>query len=163
MENLKSEGKCVFCEKSFAKTAIGRHLKTHFKEKTSTDKAGTSYVLKIEQNPKYGAAGYFLYLWVSNLAKMNDIDSFLRKIWLECCGHLSSFTDINMLKQRRTGYGGGLDNMFTAMDFLERGQIKKYERDFLLNVGCKLHNKFAGAKCGNRHHYSYQPTYCHRQ
>ena len=33
----------------------------------------------------------FLHLLVAETATLNDLDSYLRQIWLECCGHLSSF------------------------------------------------------------------------
>ncbi len=35
---------------------------------------------------------FWLDLEVRGTAKLKDIDSYLRKIWLECCGHLSQFT-----------------------------------------------------------------------
>ncbi|MBA3721244.1 MAG: hypothetical protein H0W88_02450 [Parachlamydiaceae bacterium] len=35
---------------------------------------------------------YWLYLSVPFKSKLEDLDHFLREIWLECCGHLSQFT-----------------------------------------------------------------------
>ena len=32
-EKLKSEGKCLFCEKTFSKAGINRHLQTHLEGK----------------------------------------------------------------------------------------------------------------------------------
>ncbi len=128
METLKSEGRCIFCNETLPKAAIGRHLKTHFNEKSRAEKPGTSYVLKVELNQKYGAAGYFLYLWVGNQASMEDIDFFLREIWLECCGHMSSFIDTSTKKQRGKGFGGYFDDFDLANEYLERGNMKKYEK-----------------------------------
>jgi hypothetical protein len=34
---------------------------------------------------------YWMHLKVSSHARFEDLDNFLRKIWLECCGHMSAF------------------------------------------------------------------------
>jgi hypothetical protein len=34
---------------------------------------------------------YWLHLKVASNARLEDLDQFLRHIWLECCGHLSAF------------------------------------------------------------------------
>ena len=34
---------------------------------------------------------YWLHIEIPAKATLEDLDSFLRAIWLECCGHLSSF------------------------------------------------------------------------
>jgi hypothetical protein len=86
MAELKSEGKCVFCEKMYSKRGIGRHLGTHLKslekEAKTTKKA---YHLMVP------AAEMFLHLLVDGATTFGKLDNFLREIWLECCGHLSSF------------------------------------------------------------------------
>jgi hypothetical protein len=38
-----------------------------------------------------GAAEMFLHILVNGKAQMKVVDTFLRKIWLECCGHFSNF------------------------------------------------------------------------
>ena len=93
MEKLKSHGKCIFCNKDFAKASITRHLSAHLKEKAITGAQGKSFQLKIEVNPRYGSAPYFLSLWMDGIATLNDLDNFLRRIWLNCCGHMSAFTN----------------------------------------------------------------------
>jgi hypothetical protein len=35
---------------------------------------------------------YWMHLEVPTNATLEDLDGFLRDIWLECCGHLSAFT-----------------------------------------------------------------------
>ena len=86
MKKLKSEGKCIYCDQLYAGRGIGRHLATHLKtmekEKLSTKEA---FHLKIP------AAEMFLHLLVSGTTTFSKLDAFLRGIWLECCGHLSSF------------------------------------------------------------------------
>ena len=89
MQKLKSEGKCLFCGKTFAKTGINRHLKTHLDEKQNAE--GVSFLVKIEQNSRWGKKPYFLSLWINGETTLKQLDKFLRDIWLECCGHLSAF------------------------------------------------------------------------
>jgi hypothetical protein len=87
----KSEGKCLFCGKTFAKAGINRHLKTHLEQKTVENSKEKSYLVKIESDPRWSSSSYFLSLWVDGKASMENIDGFLRNIWLEYCGHLSVF------------------------------------------------------------------------
>lgn len=105
MENLHSEGKCIFCEKTFAKAGISRHLNTHLKSKTVEQSQGKSFHIRVE------AFEMFLNLWVDGNAKLNDLDDFLRSIWLECCGHMSSFTDVKARINSR-------NNLFSIDKFL---------------------------------------------
>jgi len=122
-EKIKSEGKCLFCGKIFAKAGINRHLATHLKEKKETGKPGTSFLVKIETNKRWGNSPYFLSLWIDGGAKMEDLDTFLRDIWLECCGHLSAFRN----PKTRNNQGGMFDFM-EAYEYLEKGNIAKYEK-----------------------------------
>jgi hypothetical protein len=118
-QNPKSEGKCLFCGGTFAKTGINRHLQTHLRQKAKENAPGQSYLIKIEADPKWNSPSYFLVLWVDSSATMKNIDSYLRDIWLECCGHLSAFTDP---KQQR-----GLD-IFKAKELLKQSDQKKFEK-----------------------------------
>jgi hypothetical protein len=85
---LQSEGKCIFCNEYFSQKEIGRHLATHLKLKEKEDKAkqtdGYNHIV-VE------ADVMFLHLLVKSSCEMEEIDNFLRAIWLECCGHESGF------------------------------------------------------------------------
>jgi hypothetical protein len=48
--------------------------------------------LRIEEYG-FGAACYWMDLAVPASATLKDLDRFFRKMWLECCGHLSQFRD----------------------------------------------------------------------
>ncbi|MDR2622583.1 MAG: hypothetical protein LBC48_08420 [Dysgonamonadaceae bacterium] len=122
-QNLKSEGKCLFCDQTFAKGAINRHLQTHLKQREAEGAKGKSFLVKIEEDSRGGASPYFLSLWVDGEATMKNIDKFLRDIWLECCGHLSKFS----VPQNRQKRNGGW-NFFEAADLLEKGKVKEYEK-----------------------------------
>ncbi len=85
-DEYKSEGKCVYCNQMFAKAGITKHLAKHLqdleKEQKTTE---TAFHVKIQVDEM------FLNLLVSCDAQLVDLDDFLRAIWLECCGHMSSF------------------------------------------------------------------------
>jgi len=122
-EKTKSEGKCLFCGKTFAKAGINRHLGTHLKEKIETEKAGISFLVKVETNKRWGVTPYFLTLWVDGEATMKTIDQFLRDIWLECCGHMSAFRNPKMRMNM-----GGMFGVMEAYEYLEQGNSAKYEK-----------------------------------
>ena len=87
-----SPGNCLFCQKTFSKASLTRHLHTHLAEKETSGKPGKSYHIKIESDPRWGSSPYFLHLWVDSNTALQKIDTLLRQIWLDCCGHMSAFT-----------------------------------------------------------------------
>lgn len=105
---IPSKGKCAFCQKEFSKSALTLHLNTHLNEKIESGKPGKSYHIKIETNPRWGSTPYFLHLWIGGNCTLDDIDYFLRLIWLECCGHMSAFR-FPLLKR------GGIMNFIQGM------------------------------------------------
>jgi hypothetical protein len=116
---FKSEGKCRFCGKIFAKSGINRHMQTHLDKKQNV--AGLSYLVKVEQNQRWLKSPYFLSLWIDGETTLKKIDKFLRDIWLECCGHLSAFRKPKV-KQRR-----GMDP-FDAMNLLLKGDMNQFDK-----------------------------------
>lgn len=78
------KGNCYLCGNELGKTAMKNHiLKVH-----SAKDGQECRLLKIE-----GAydKNYWLYVDVPASSALSTLDSFLRKIWLECCGHMSAF------------------------------------------------------------------------
>ena len=70
-----------------------KHLQscTERKKKIEQDEtAGKVYLIRVHCDP------FWIYLEVNSDSSLEDIDSFLREIWLECCGHLSMFIINNM-------------------------------------------------------------------
>jgi hypothetical protein len=122
-QNPKSEGECLFCDGTFAKAGINRHIQTHLKQKAKENAVGHSYLVKVEPNPKWGSSPYFLSLWIDGNTTIEDIDRFLRNIWLECCGHMSAFTNPKIRRQR-----GGMWSFFEAEELLAQGKTKQYEK-----------------------------------
>lgn len=155
MEYIASEGVCVFCNKTYKKTGISRHFKKHLDAIPRQGKA-SSYHVKVECGP------YFLQLLIDGNAYMDELDHFLRRIWLECCGHLSAFLDgrdeISMsTKARNVLYKGGtlehhydfgtttLSNITTIneYDFATPESIKLLSRNNPLELYCNMCKKQA--------------------
>ena len=90
---IKDEGICRFCLRTFAGRAMGRHLVACKKKKQKDNESATKgrkthsiYHLKI-----WGYKPYWLHVEMKSTATLSELDHFLRAIWLECCGHLSEF------------------------------------------------------------------------
>ena len=107
-EKLKSEGKCLFCNKTFAKAGINKHLSTHLDEIAKSGQTGQSYLVKVETDNSWGSTPYFLSLWIDGETTMKAIDKFLRDVWLECCGHLSKFEGAGMSKKAGNVFAKGM-------------------------------------------------------
>ena len=90
-----SKGTCTLCGSTFDKSGMTKHLQSCL-GKTQTDGGlmkGSSPSLKFFHLLVEGhdLPEYWMHLKVSSHARFQDLDIFLRKIWLECCGHLSAF------------------------------------------------------------------------
>lgn len=82
---LGSVGNCYICGVELGKTAMKSHiLKAHGGE----DGGQECCLLKVE-----GAYNkdYWLFIDIPAHKSLSNVDAFLRKIWLECCGHMSAF------------------------------------------------------------------------
>ena len=81
----KANGNCYLCGIELGKTAMKNHL---LKAHSDPDGGQECLVLRIE-----GAENkdYWLYIDVPMDKPLSGVDKFLRKIWLECCGHMSGF------------------------------------------------------------------------
>lgn len=87
-----SEGKCSFCNATFSKAAMTRHLKScKQREGLPSVKTKKRKILHLLVEGR-GMPEYWMHIEVPANATLQDMDSFLRDTWLECCGHLSAFT-----------------------------------------------------------------------
>jgi hypothetical protein len=92
---LKSKGTCMLCNSTFDKSGMTKHLRSCI-EKSRVDineKPELSPFLKFFHLLVEGRylPEYWMHLKVSSHARFEDLDNFLREIWLECCGHMSAF------------------------------------------------------------------------
>ena len=89
----QSRGKCAFCDKEMTNVGLTKHLKVcpqrkKVIEKTKKGKNQSLYHLKIQNSY---AKDFWLHMEINGSATLEDLDHYLRDIWLECCGHMSAF------------------------------------------------------------------------
>ena len=87
MARVQSKGVCVFCQRAYSKGGMSRHLAAC---KARPAEKGSSKIFHLQAEGLY-AAMYWLHLEMPGQATLQDLDIFLRDIWVECCGHLSMF------------------------------------------------------------------------
>ena len=85
MPKQKSDGNCYLCGTSAGKTVMKNHI---LKEHANN---GNEECLLLKIEGAY-AREYWLFLDIAMDKDLSALDTFLRKIWLECCGHLSKFS-----------------------------------------------------------------------
>ena len=96
MGETQSTGTCCLCGQKFSRRAMSKHLQKCRIE--SADKVGDPKGKAKVQGPTktlhlfvQGSPEYWLHLEAAGDATLEQLDQFLRKIWLECCGHCSDF------------------------------------------------------------------------
>lgn len=82
-----SIGTCAQCKEQFSKSTISSHLATCSTPMRS-DQIGKTFRLLVEGE---GQSHYWMHLEIPAQATLENLDDFLRQIWLECCDHLSQF------------------------------------------------------------------------
>jgi hypothetical protein len=81
----ESTGKCQLCDANVSKRQMVRHLATCAYPEGKDVAAVAQIRVDVPASP------FWLDLDIKMNATMRQLDDFLREIWLECCGHLSSF------------------------------------------------------------------------
>jgi hypothetical protein len=92
----QSKGACTYCGRAMTRGGMARHLPTcpARKEQIAAAKgrshpSGTFFHLQVQD--AYSGQ-YWLHLEMAGSAPLQALDQYLRAIWLECCGHMSSFS-----------------------------------------------------------------------
>ncbi|MCY4370481.1 MAG: hypothetical protein OXF41_13970 [bacterium] len=143
MAKPTSNGTCMLCEKTYSRAGMGQHLKACRKKVGLQGVIGGKAHIRTEHGSYHVAVEdrydprYWLHLEMPMDLDLLDLDRFLRDIWLECCGHLSSF-DISGVTYRSLEidplepFGGRPpENMqFAGHRVLQTGKRFKYEYDF---------------------------------
>lgn len=124
---MKSEGACRLCNRTLSGRGMTKHLQSCMREKLQS-KQGDGRVFLI----KASAGPFWVYFEVNGSSMLRDIDSFLRDLWLECCGHMSAFT-IDSVRYYSHGrlMGPGYKGMNISLKQVLRPGIKfRHEYDF---------------------------------
>jgi hypothetical protein len=94
----RSKGKCAYCGQEIDKSTAAKHLAVCVKRQETIAKAnknsksGETEVLFYLRTEAANSGRFWLDLEMRGPSTLKDIDSYLRAIWLECCGHLSKFS-----------------------------------------------------------------------
>jgi len=87
-EEAMPGGRCVFCGARFGKKGMTEHLRTcSQRDVPASGRQGIKGFHIVARG-----LVYWIHISVSADITLEDLDGFLRKIWLECCGHMSEFT-----------------------------------------------------------------------
>lgn len=88
-----TQGTCYFCKETYSKRGIARHLRACDAKEAHEEEvqAQGGRKKKLFHIVADGYQAYWLHLEMPADATLGDLDSFLRAIWVECCGHLSAF------------------------------------------------------------------------
>lgn len=88
---IQSVGECKVCRKVVDKSQMTRHLKSCVEKNGKESDSKPVKLFHVVVEGRY-ASMYWLHLEIPGAMTLKHLDSFLRDIWLECCGHLSAFT-----------------------------------------------------------------------
>jgi Zn finger protein HypA/HybF involved in hydrogenase expression len=119
MAASKVEGNCYICGKTLGKTAMKNHiLKEH-----ANNGDEECVLLKIEGSYQ---KDYWLLADIKKSSSLKTLDTFLRAIWMECCGHMSAFST--------KGYDE--IGMTHKMSIFSKGMVFSYEYDMGSTTSC---------------------------
>lgn len=147
-----SKGNCYLCGAELGKTAMKNHLFRDHGGETGQE----CRLLKIE-----GAydKNYWLYVDIPVDKTLNTLDKFLRKIWLECCGHMSEFqgagksTKVGNLREGSQflhlyDFGSTTETLITVMGTTWRPPQKEAVRLLARNIPPQFPCRKCGAPAG---------------
>ena len=104
-------GQCFFCKKTFSKGGIARHLQScpERRQAIAMERGPEERLFHIKVDDPLSPY-YWLHIEIPARATLADLDHFLRRIWLECCGHLSQFTIGDTHYEDERTFEGGFED-----------------------------------------------------
>jgi len=133
MSKQESMGKCTLCGEIVGKASMPRHLSTCRQPKSSgrsraseKQPSASSFHLAIEG---HDAKEYWMHVAIPETAPLSALDKFLRRTWLECCGHMSAF-DIDGKRYAAAPMDGERTMRARLDQVLEVGMKFFYEYDY---------------------------------
>lgn len=119
MECQFPKSKCNLCNREFTQRGITKHIKSCI-NKQLVENSGENCLYIVVQGSF--EPYYFFHLLISETATLHDLDKFLRKKWLECCGHMSAFT--------REKWGQDIPMPQRINETVFQGDTLEYQYDF---------------------------------
>ena len=111
-------GFCALCGQRATKTRMLSHVETCA---AAHDEIGQRQSLVVLRFGPVGAPRYWLVIEAKADAQLGQVDTLLRQLWLECCGHMSAF---------RVGRRELAMTTATAIAFASAASKVDYEYDF---------------------------------
>jgi hypothetical protein len=96
--NSRFPGLCLYCSAEVTRTTAPAHLRECSERKAALKSTANKRQSVYQAEVYYlrAEATYLPEFWldleVRGDAQLQDLDDYLRAIWLECCGHMSAFT-----------------------------------------------------------------------
>jgi hypothetical protein len=122
MNKEMPSGKCYLCQGIFPKNQMTKHLETCMQKQPAEADVPHQRTFRILAEG-HGQQEYWLYFEIPAEAKFSSIDRFLRKTWVECCGHMSAFKSHPTLPSQ-------ISKSRPLGDILNPGMKFYYEYDF---------------------------------
>lgn len=173
MANVQN-GNCYLCGAELGKVAMKNHI---IKRHSDPSQPQDCCLLKVE-----GAydKNYWLYLDMPLTSTLSSLDRFLRKIWLECCGHMSGFMRAGYQeigKGRKLGsfapgekflhqydFGDTTELLITVIGRTQRKPqreaVRLLARNIPLEFQCGECGKLAEFVCPERYYEDSNPFFC---
>ena len=148
-----TKGFCKYCGKEYTRAGIAKHLQMCKKRVVLCEKATEAE--KYFELLLYGAYNkdYWLIIQIKETATLDDLDRFIRDIWVECCGHLSAFEIDGVSYERESDddFGWGEPAKSTShklKQVITTGMIFNYEYDFgsTTEIMVKVLNHYSAKK-----------------
>jgi hypothetical protein len=134
MSKEPSAGRCQSCGQVLPRAAMARHLSSCSQPGASASLAGPSFHLFVEGRH---ARAYWMHVAMPVNAPLSKLDKFLRKTWLECCGHLSGF-EIAGERYASDAMGGQSSMKRPLQQVVDVGMSFSYEYDYGSTTELKL-------------------------
>jgi SEC-C motif len=125
-EHRRQGGSCALCGVAVTRATAQKHLAACAPAHDAV--AGPEQRLIQFRVTAPGLPPYWLDIEVKAEARLDALDSFLRQIWLECCGHLSAFR-VGPVKYFSRGYDFGFSRAFGSL-----GRRRLSERSMTVKV-----------------------------
>lgn len=124
-------GRCRLCGREYAKGVMSRHLRACRRKNPGHVPGGDTVeqeVVHLAVEGRYNS-NYWMHIEVPVDRTLSDVDWFLRRIWLDCCDHLSCFWIEGNEYERSSAVG---------LDQLDPGLTFYHEYDFGSTTYLKL-------------------------
>lgn len=126
MASATYPGTCLVCHKNITKRTADKHLRTCIKSADYIAASKPSYQIKVQNTCR---PEYWLILLARADTTLSVLDSLLRDVWVDCCGHLSAFTIGHQEYQSSPeGSENGMEILLSKV--IKNCQVFEYEYDF---------------------------------